>query len=83
MSEAPYAGNAALPGGPHEPVASWSKLSSGDSIAVYRGQEFITSGRIDMLAEDGSILWIIQDQGRGRWLFLNEDGFDVVKRQAA
>ena len=36
-----------------------------------------------MLAEDGSILWIIQDQGRGRWLFLNEDGFDVVKRQAA
>jgi hypothetical protein len=41
----------------------------------------MTSGRIDMLSLDGSVLWLQQDEGKGRALFLHSDGLRVYRRQ--
>jgi hypothetical protein len=40
----------------------------------------MTSGRIDMLSLDGSVLWLQQDEGKGRALFLHSDGLRVYRR---
>jgi hypothetical protein len=82
VNKASRVGNEATVSRHREAIASWSNLSNGDIVAIYRGQEVIASGKIDMLAADGSVLWIIQEEGRGRSLFLYEDGFHVIKRQA-
>jgi hypothetical protein len=79
MHEAPRAGNKAFTSRHREPIAIWAKLSRGETISLYKGPEFIASGKIDMLAGDGSLLWIIQDEGRGRSLFLREDDFIIVR----
>ncbi|WP_314195810.1 hypothetical protein [uncultured Arthrobacter sp.] len=44
-----------------EPVPNWSKLSRADQVEIYRNGKAIASGKIDMLAMDGSMLWIHQD----------------------
>lgn len=64
-----------------EPIANWCKLSKDDRVDIYNARGSRTTGRIDMVAGDGSILWIIQDEGRGRALFVHEDGVKIRRRQ--
>lgn len=65
---------------PPQPVAvpDWSKLSRGDIVRVFRRDGSITAGLIDMLALDRSVLWIIQDGGRGRVMICSADNPRVV-----
>jgi hypothetical protein len=63
-----------------EPVPNWSKLSRADQVEIYRNGEAIASGKIDMLAMDGSMLWIHQDGANGRALFLHGDGLKIYRR---
>jgi hypothetical protein len=63
-----------------EPVPNWSKLSRADQVEIYRNGKAIASGKIDMLAMDGSMLWIHQDGANGRALFLHGDGLKVYRR---
>ena len=63
-----------------EPVPNWSKLSRADRVEIRSQGGTITSGRIDMLAMDGSVLWLEQDEGKGRALFLHGDGLHVYRR---
>lgn len=63
-----------------EPVPNWCKLSRGDKVEVVTYERTVTSGRIDMLAMDGSVLWLQQDDGKGRALFLHSDGVLVYRR---
>jgi hypothetical protein len=65
-----------------EVVPNWSKLSRTDEVEIHRDGRPITSGRIDMLALDGSMLWLQQDDGKGRALFLYCDGLRVYRRPA-
>ena len=64
-----------------EPVLNWSTLSRTDEVEIHRHGRVITSGRIDMLAMDGSVLWLQQDEGQGRALFLHSDGLRVYRRR--
>ena len=64
-----------------EPVPDWSKLSRADEVEIHGHGQAITSGRIDMLARDGSVLWLQQNEGKGRALFLHIDGVRVYRRQ--
>ena len=64
----------------HEPVPNWSKLSRAEEVEVRSPGGAITSGRIDMLAMDGSVLWLHQDKGNGRTLFLHSDGVRVYRQ---
>lgn len=70
-----------LTGSPtREPVPNWSKLSRADEVEIHGHGQAITSGRIDMLALDGSVLWLQQNEGKGRALFLRSDGVRVYRR---
>lgn len=71
--------SAALPA----PIPNWTKLARADEVAIYQHGEEIASGHIDMLSMDGSVLWLIQDAGRGRALFLHSDGAQVFRRPKA
>ena len=65
-----------------EPISNWSKLSRADEVEIHGHGQAMTSGRIDMLAADGSVLWLLQNEGMGRMLFLHsDDGVRVYRRQ--
>ncbi|KRE81171.1 hypothetical protein [Arthrobacter sp. Soil762] len=63
-----------------EPIPNWSTLSRTDEVEIHNHGQVLTSGRIDMLAMDGSVLWLQQDDGKGRALFLHSDGLRVYRR---
>ena len=63
-----------------EPIPNWSTLSRTDQVEIHNHGQVITSGRVDMLAMDGSVLWLQQDDGQGRALFLHSDGLRVYRR---
>lgn len=63
-----------------EPIPNWSTLSRTDEVEIHNHGQVIASGRIDMLAMDGSVLWLQQDDGQGRALFLHSDGLRVYRR---
>lgn len=65
-----------------EPVPNWTKLSRTDHVEIHNHGRVITSGRIDMVALDGSVLWLQQDEGKGRALFLHCDGLRVYRKPA-
>jgi len=56
-------------------------LPCGPGRKIHSHGRAVTSGRIDMLAMDGSVLWLQQDEGKGRALFLHSDGLRVYRRQ--
>jgi hypothetical protein len=62
------------------PVPNWTKLTRADHVAILHHGEEIATGHVDMLAPDGSVLWLIQDSGRGRALFLHSDDAKVFRR---
>jgi hypothetical protein len=64
------------------PVANWSQLSRADHIQIRQNGELIADGRIDMLAVDGSTLWLHLANGQGRALFLQSDGLKVFRCHA-
>lgn len=65
-----------------EPVPNWSKLSRADDVEIHGHGRAVTTGLIDMLALDGSVLWLQQNDGKGRVLFLHSDGVRVYRRPA-
>lgn len=67
------------PRSPHPAaVPDWSKLSRGDAVRVFRRDGSAAAGLIDMLALDRSVLWVIQDGGRGRVMVCSADRPRVV-----
>ena len=64
------------------PIPNWAALSRTDEVEIHNQGRVIASGRIDMLAPDGSMLWLQQDDGQGRALFLHSDGLRVYRRPA-
>ncbi|WP_311214716.1 MULTISPECIES: hypothetical protein [unclassified Arthrobacter] len=49
-----------------QPVPDWSKLARDDTVTVLRSDGNIVTGKIDMLAVDRSVFWMIQNDGLGR-----------------
>ncbi|MFJ5695527.1 hypothetical protein ACIP9X_16965 [Arthrobacter sp. NPDC093125] len=67
-----------------EPVLNWAKLAREDELElVHRSGKTLTSGRVDMRALDGSVLWLIQDDGKGRAMFLADDDVMVFRHKRA
>jgi hypothetical protein len=67
-----------------EPVLNWTKLARRDDLElVHRNGKTLTSGRVDMLALDGSVFWLIQDNGKGRAMFLPDDDVMVFRHKRA
>jgi hypothetical protein len=51
-----------------------------DEVEIRNHGQVIASGRIDLLAMDGSVLWLQQDDGQGKAMFLHSDGLRVYRR---
>ena len=64
---------------PAVPVPDWSKLSRGDVVRVFQSDGSALSGRIDMIAMDRSVFWMIQDGGLGRVMVCSLDKARVIK----
>jgi hypothetical protein len=62
-----------------EAITNWSSLSRADEVEIYKDGEFMAAGRIDMLALDGSVLWLHKVTGNDRSLFLRSDGLRVYR----
>jgi hypothetical protein len=77
-----YASNiqARSPWPAREPVANWATLSPADKVEIRHNGRTVAAGCVDMRAPDGSVIWLIQDGGRGRALFLQGDGMTVFRR---
>lgn len=64
-----------------EPVLNWTKLAHQDELELVRRRgKTLTSGRVDMLAPDGSVFWLNQDNGKGRAMFMAGDDVVVFRR---
>ncbi|HJW00037.1 MAG TPA: hypothetical protein VJ617_13185 [Arthrobacter sp.] len=61
-------------------VANWSELSPGDTVVLLgTGKpEARTSGEVDAVSVDGSLLWLLQDDCGGRRLFHWSDGYKTL-----
>jgi hypothetical protein len=62
-----WMGRSATPG-PRRltPILNWSGLIQADQVVVYGHGTLIASGRVDMAARDGSVLWLQADGADGR-----------------
>ena len=65
---------------PFEPTPDWVRLSRNDEVALHLDGEEVTSGYVDMVAMDGSVLWLIQTGGKGRAMFHHNDGLFVFRK---
>ena len=68
---------------PFEPVPNWCRLSRADEVTVCRDRRKVAAGRVDMVALDGSVFWIIQEDGRGRAMIHQKDGLIVFRKPGA
>ncbi len=78
-----HPGSPAGPARTVDPIPDWTKLSRADEVAVYRDAVAVAAGRIDMIAIDRSVFWIIQDGGLGRVMFCKGEGVEVFRRTSA
>ena len=65
-----------------QPIPNWCTLSRSDQVEVHRNGRPIATGRIDMLALDGTMLWILKEPGNDRALFLHSDGITIYRQPA-
>lgn len=66
---------------PHgQPIHNWCTLSRSDEVEIHRNQRRIATGRVDMLALDGTMIWILKEPGNDRALFLHSDGITLYRR---
>ena len=68
---------------PPQPVPNWSKLSRNDHVQVLHRDGRVTSGRIEMIAVDRSVFWVIQEAGQGRLMVCRSDKPRVIKRASS
>ena len=72
----------AMPHADLEPVLDWTKLAREDELKLVRlNGKSMASGRIDTIALDGSVFWILHNDGRGRSMVLPEDDVIVFRHR--
>ena len=65
-----------------EPVPHWNRLSKGDEVAVCAPGTPKLSGKVDMVALDGSVFWIHQKDGLGRAMVCRGERLAVYRTAA-
>lgn len=82
LAYGPWMGRSARPGPQGlTPILNWSGLAPADHVVIYEHGTPVASGRVDMAAGDGSVLWLQADGPDCRRLFLRGD-VTVYKRAA-
>ena len=62
-----------------QPVFNWCQLSRADEVTVWRCDQSTITGQIDMVALDGSVFWIIENEGKGRAMIHRHDNPEVYR----
>lgn len=55
-------------------IRDWTRLAPGESVLVVESDAPELAGRVDVVTEDGLILWLHLEAGAGRRLFTRFDG---------
>ena len=63
----------------HRPVLNWCNLLRTEEVLIYRQNQTVTTGRVDMVALDGSVFWIMEDDGNHRTMIHRNDGAEVYR----
>lgn len=64
------------------PVLDWTRLARGDDLELMqRNGQILATGRIDMIALDASVLWLIQNDGKGRAMFIPSEDYMVLRHR--
>ncbi|WP_087874179.1 hypothetical protein [Arthrobacter globiformis] len=63
----------------HRPVLNWCNLLRTEEVMIYRQDRTVTIGRVDMVALDGSVFWIMEDHGNCRTMIHRNDGAEVYR----
>jgi hypothetical protein len=66
-----------------QPILNWCNLLRDEQVTVYGRDRTTTTGRIDMVALDGSVFWIMEDDGNRRTMIHRNDGPTVYRRPGA
>jgi hypothetical protein len=56
----------------------WARLSRGDLVILENSRELV-AGCVDAISLDASVLWLQLEQGRGRRLFLQTEGYAAFR----
>jgi hypothetical protein len=62
----------------HQPILNWCSLLRAEEVLVYRQDRTTIIGRVDMVALDGSVFWIMDD-GNQRTMIHRNDGPKVYR----
>ncbi|SCB90681.1 hypothetical protein GA0061083_1436 [Pseudarthrobacter enclensis] len=65
------------------PVLNWCQLSRTEEVTVYRQNQTITTGHVDMVALDGTVFWIIETDGYSRTMIHRNDEPMVYRKRLA
>ncbi|WP_028265553.1 hypothetical protein [Arthrobacter sp. MA-N2] len=56
-----------------QPVQEWASLQRGNCLEVWSGGSFLYIAFVDDRAEDGHLLWVIENGTGSRRLFVRDD----------
>ncbi|MGF9660739.1 hypothetical protein AAIH25_02580 [Arthrobacter crystallopoietes] len=56
------------------------RLLPGDWVTIEHPQRLKETGVVDDITEDGRTVWVYLDRGRGRRMYLEDDGYRVSLR---
>jgi hypothetical protein len=59
------------------PVRQWASLERGDCVEVWSAGSFRYAAYVDERAEDGRLIWVIENGTGSRRLFVRDDPFDL------
>lgn len=74
-SSIPHVSCAQAPG---KEINNWTCLRSGAAVQILAEDEKLTTGQIDEVMPDGSLLWVVCDNDGLRRIFLKADGYRVL-----
>jgi hypothetical protein len=63
-----------LPPNDADYIRDWTRLACGESVLIVENDAPELAGRVDVVTEDGLILWLHLEAGAGRRLFTRADG---------
>jgi hypothetical protein len=59
-------------------VSNWSELAPGETVLLVGAATDRYTGVVDDVAADGSVMWLVLEDGDGRKLFHQDDGFQTI-----
>jgi hypothetical protein len=61
-------------------VGNWTVLEPGDEVVLYRADTRTKTGRVELRSLNGSVFWILQEDGQGRAMIHKTDQIRVYRR---